>query len=103
MEKFSFNPKRPVGPNPNVFDPLKKDWSELEVVELFLTSNLIKEILTFTNRFGEDKLLNKSKAKKKTSWIPFTVAEFRLFIANLCYMGGLQKARNGRLLVNWLV
>ena len=64
MEKFPFNPKRPVGPNPNVFDPLKKDWSELEVVELFLTSNLIKEILTFTNRFGEDKLLNKSKAKK---------------------------------------
>ena len=24
MEKFPFNPKRPVGPNPNVFDPLKK-------------------------------------------------------------------------------
>ena len=82
--KFDFEPKRPPGPNPDIF-PQDRGYKELQVFENFHTDRLIDQILGFSNNYGREKIQGNFKE--------ITIKEFRLFEQILFYMGAFKKPK----------
>ena len=84
IEQFDFDPKRPSGPNPEVFRGV--ELKEIKIYELYQTPDILENILHYTNLHGEERHL-KSKDKKKGNWNPLDINDLRCVDAILAYMG----------------
>ncbi|XP_051500241.1 uncharacterized protein LOC127409604 isoform X1 [Myxocyprinus asiaticus] len=80
-----FCPKQPPGPQL----VLERDYTPLQLFQLFFTSSVIETIVRNTNCYAE----KRAKAGKKFLWVPLTVKEFHSYVALVVYMG-LVKAKS---------
>ncbi|XP_051511237.1 piggyBac transposable element-derived protein 4-like isoform X1 [Myxocyprinus asiaticus] len=80
-----FCPKQPPGPQL----VMERDYTPLQLFQLFFTNSGIETIVRNTNCYAE----KRAEAGKKFLWVPLTVKEFHSYLALVVYMG-LVKAKS---------